>query len=142
MIDSPYILYEGKVYRVHDRWDSVTIDTDLGFGIFMRITFTVVGVPYDKVSDELKSAAMHCMVVLLGGKRVIVKTNRPPRQHSSITRASIFLDEYVNEPPEGVMGVPTEGSQPRLEVGEYMQWLAQYDYDVRKVRATLNGRKR
>jgi len=135
--------YRGRVDYVETRWDRLLILLDLGFGHHVQMRFAVDGVPYQDVKAMQKKDARHCMVVLVGGKKVLVQANAASPANADVAPyARVYLDERVAEPPDGTMIIPHRTSQPLLCVGDAMAAIASRGFSVDYVKQILNGRKR
>ncbi len=132
----PTRLYLARTVRVIS-FNALEVDIDLGFGVRTRRRVRVEGVDQLGVPAPMQRLAYHCLVVLVGGKRLLVQIDNPRMEGSILGR--VFLDERVYHNPEGMASVPGLDAE-RLEVGLYFNWLAGRKFDVTVVRRTLNGR--
>ena len=129
-------LFPAKTARIHTP-DCIEAKIDLGFGITVDRRILVDGI-YGKGSKLLGyDEAKHCMIVLIGGKKLLIETLDPP-VHGPV-RARVFLDEQINERAVG-MSKPHGLDSPRLELSAFWAWLASRDFSVDDVRAVLNGK--
>jgi hypothetical protein len=116
------------------------IEAHMDFGIKVERAIALDGFSLSDFPEEMRSNAMHCLVVLLGGKRLIVN---PSAQHHHITVAHLYLDEKLRGPvpPVGMEMVPGT-NDTRLEVGTYFRSLRTSAFAVDEVKLMLNGAKR
>lgn len=88
--------------------------------------------------DTMPANAMHALVVLLGSKRIFVEMDRDATSSVAMS-ATIYLHENVRNGTPGLRPVLDAATRPLLHVGEFLAWLAEYRFDVARVRAALNG---
>lgn len=115
---------------------------DLDFGISIERTFVIEDLPVEGMSEELALRAKHCLIVLAGGKRLIVRPDPRLRDRWEFLRsipARVYLLERVAGRPVGYVETLTEASGPALELAPYLTWLSLQDFDVDLVKETLNG---
>lgn len=135
--------FRARTVRVHSP-NRIEVDLDLDFGSRLKRTFLIEGLVLNDVPEALRQDAKHCLVVLVGGKNLVVRPN--PRERDrwhriSDLHARVYLrDVDVHGEPVGYVpgGVP-ESSGPVLEVGPYMSWLQSQGFDVERVKETMNG---
>ena len=131
----PSRLHHARVVRVRSL-NCLEVDLDLGFGISVMKRIVLEGVDYRGIPKALRSDAKHCLVVLLGGKRVVVHTDQSKQDGFILGR--VYLDERVYGKPEGLT-VPFGLTEPMLEVGAFYTWLAGKEFDVHLVKVAING---
>lgn len=135
--------FHAKTLRV---WtiNRVEAIVDLDFGVTIRKSFTIDGLALgDALSEDVRARAVHCLVVLIGGKRLIVQPDPRSRDRWGSMReiaARVYLAEKVNGSPIGYTENLPEASGPVLELAPYVSWLAQQQFDIDLVRETMNGR--
>ena len=134
----PTKLYAGRTIRVHSL-NCVEIDLQLGFGVSVRKSILLEGVQPKTIPRRLASGAKHCLVVLLGGKRVIVHVDDHRKDGFLVGR--VYLDEKVYGDPVGMLE-PFGLAKTLLEVSTFYAWLADREYDIAQVKAVLNGNGR
>lgn len=120
----------------------IETELDLDFGIRLRRTFLLDGFEVHAAVGEARNRAKHCLVVLAGGRSLVVRPDPRLRDrwHGGVDlRARVFLCERVFGRPVGYMQSVTEAQGPALELGPYMSWLASTDFDVEVVKDLLNG---
>lgn len=79
--------------------------------------------------------AMQCLIILCGGKRVILETNADTHDFHVTARVGV----RAKHPPDQAKW-NTDAHGPLLDVGRMMKMLAdQNDYDASTVRSALNG---
>lgn len=118
----------------------VIIDFDLWFGIHGHKRVIIEGIDVGRVNAAQRGHAQHCLVVLLGGKRLLVKVADPRVDGSVLGR--VYLDEKVYHKPAGLVEVSDllGDNRERLEIGTYFDALIACNFDVGFVHKTLNGK--
>lgn len=114
---------------------------DLEFGVQIRRSFVVDGVEAP-VGEFMRERAKHCMVVLTGGKRLILRPDPRVRDQWQYLRdipARVFLAERVVGKPIGYIDSMAEAGGPVLELTPYLKWLASEGFDIDLVREALTG---
>jgi len=137
--------FRGRTVRVQTA-NRVEVDLDLDFGLRLKRTFLLEDFSLQDVPEEKRSDAKHCLVILVGGKNLVVRPDPRTRDkwHSlADLRARVYLRERVFGNPVGFVeqGV-SEAGGPVLEISPYMLWLAERGFDVEDVKATMNGSRR
>ena len=127
-----------RTIRVHSL-NCVEIDLQLGFGVSVRKSILLEGVQQKGIPRRLAANAKHCLVVLLGGTRVIVHVDDHRKDGFLVGR--VYLDEKVYGDPAGMME-PFGLGKKLLEVSSFYAWLADREYDITRVKAVLNGNGR
>jgi hypothetical protein len=133
-------LYNARTVRVYSH-DSIVADIDLGFGAHVHRRVFIAGVPA-RVQMGVKNEAYHCLVVLLGGKNLLLEVSATPSDQPFC--AKVYLDERVHGSPVGMTcpsGATVSPDNLRLDVGAYYVWLGQRGYDLGVLKETLNGRR-
>jgi len=137
-------IFHGKTLKVHSI-DRVEVMLELDFDFFARKVFSLVLEfdPEDLEEDDY-SRAQHCLVVLLGGKRVMVEPEIAVREQwgrRSDIPSRVFLTERVHGTPIGYTeGLPGH-NDPVLDVAPFYNSLFPA-FDVQAVKSVLNGRGR
>jgi len=131
----PPKLYHGKTIRVLS-FNNIEAQVDLGFGVSVQKRVYIEGIDRELIKSMSK-AATHCLVVLLGGKRILLHVQKPDAEGQIIAR--VYLNERVYHDPEGFV-TPAGVDKPMLEIGIYMPWLAGQGFDIATVKRTLNGK--
>ena len=134
-IDLPSRVYKAKTVRVSSV-NSLLVDLDLGFGIHAHRTVYLEGVSVGSVPAPLRKNAMHCLVVLLGGKRLLLRTTDAQKVDGVLAR--VYLAEKVYGNPVG-LSVPYGFDDALLDVSEFYLSLRTNGYDVSGVKSILNG---
>lgn len=89
----------------------------------------------DDTFPTTNSEAMQCLIILCGGKRVILETNADAHEFHITARVGV----RAKHAPEQTKW-NTESHGPMLDVGRMMKLLSdRNDYDASAVRAALNG---
>lgn len=136
-MDSTTRLYHGRTIRVCST-DCIEADIDLGFGSHVHRRVLIEGLDRKAVQERMRSKAKHCLVVLLGGKRLVLQTAEPKVEGMTLCR--VFLDEQVYGEPEG-MCIPFGMRSEMLEVGTFMSWVGHCGFDIDDVKNVLNGKR-
>lgn len=131
----PPRLLSGRTVWVHSA-NCVEIALDLGFGITAQKAVIIEGVQNRDIPTDLKSEAKHCLVTLLGGKRVLVLCETHRKDAQLLGR--VYLNEKVYGDPVG-LAAPYPLNVPLLEIGTFFNWLSTTKYDIQRVKAVLNG---
>lgn len=124
-------VYHGRTVRVL-ALDRVLVALDLGMHVALDRVFSIAGIDQDRVPPALRTEALHCLVVLLGGKRILVSV-----QDDDDPIAHVYLNERVRAGASGLFPVSFD-STPRLDVGLFFMSLLD-DFSVARVKAVLNG---
>lgn len=134
------ILYSARTYHVHERFDTVTIDVSFEpFFVYTRVPVRIEGVNFDNIEPGKRDDVRHALVILVGGKDILVKVQNPPSYVDGKMLARIFLDRQPKDPPSEAMQKPASHLDSRLEIGEFLAWLADFSYDTKRVQRVLNG---
>lgn len=140
----PYLLpprlYRADVVRVQ-ALDAIEVILDLNFGIHLRKRITLEGWSPQTIAPKLRSAAQHCMIVLLGGKSILVLTDDTNRNDTALGR--VYLAEKLAPDYTGPgLLVPPGLDKPALEVTTFLQHLSTRSFDKSDVIRLLNGAPR
>lgn len=135
MTHLPTCLFRGHTVRVKSL-DSIEVELQLGFGVSIRKAVRLEGIEAADIPGRLASDAKHCLVVLLGGKKVLVHTDEHRRGRFLVGR--VYLDERTYGDPVG-MATPFGLDVTRLDVSTFYDWLRKRSYDIKLVKAVLNG---
>lgn len=131
----PTRLLRGRTIRVASL-NSIEVELQLGFGVSIRKAVRLEGIDESSVPQHCASEAKHCLVVLLGGKHLLVHTDAHRQARTLVGR--VYLDERVYGDPVG-METPFGMDEFRLDVSVFYDWLRSQAYDIRMVKAVLNG---
>jgi len=116
---------------------TIESSVDLGFGVSIRRQFSLEGRAESYIQQKHKDLLKHAMVVLLGGKRVFIKTDGKDNKQKHTARVFLYDEVYSDE----AFILPVYGMDiKRLEVTAFLEWLAQSDYSVNKVKEVVNNR--
>lgn len=134
--------FRGRTLKIHSV-NRVEIMVELPFDICLRKIFTLdqLGFDVEQLDDDDFGKAQHALVVLLGGKKVIVEPELSQREHwghRPSLAARVYLDERVHGRPVGL----TNGilSESVLEVSPFFSWVAEQGFDLSAVKRVLNGK--
>lgn len=117
---------------------------DLDFGVQVQKTFIIDGLDDNLGVDgeQAWSAARHCMIVLLGGKKLVVRPD-PEVRHAwhrlDAIKANVYVLGTFDDHPVGYVERLPEANGPALEVGPFITWLSSQNFDVARVKEALNG---
>jgi hypothetical protein len=132
--------FVAKTVRVH-AVGVVEVSLDLDFGVRLNKLISVTDMSSSDIPDSVKSNAMHCLVVLLGGKRLIIQPD--PRTRADWGKnheieGRIFLDERVFGGPVGLTTDVSGCSSDVLDISPYFESLRANDFAVSVVKNNLN----
>lgn len=130
-------LLAARVVRVHSA-NKVELDVDLGFGVRIVRAFTLEGLDNRTVPDELATRAVHALVVLVGGKDVLI---RPESMKPEARRAGVYLNTRIFGTPVGFVADVPGLPRPILDVAAFLNWIAAQDFDIALVRDVVHGKK-
>jgi len=134
--------FKAKTVRVHSV-GAIEVLIDLDFGVSISKIVTLEGLLPSDISDSEKNKAQHCLIVLLGGKRLLIQPDPAERKfwgRKPDTRSRVFLDERIFGSPIGMTtGVAHEDGE-FLDVVPFIQSLAGTGFQVEDVKAVLNRR--
>lgn len=117
---------------------------DLDFGVQVQKTFVIDGLREDLgvETEQSFSAAKHCMIVLLGGRKLVIRPDPEARSawHKlDAIRASVYVVGSFDDHPVGYVERLSEADGPALEVGPFVTWLSSQNFDIERVKEALNG---
>lgn len=137
-IELPSRLYRARTVRV-ERLNCVEVSLDLDFGVAVKKRIIIEGITPREVPRKLHSAAEHCMIVLLGGKRLVIHVADAADKRDGIIVGRVYLAERTFGDPPGLRS-PHGLDVKLLEVGEFFQHLAAHKFDGDQVKRVLNKR--
>lgn len=117
--------------------NSLEADIDVGFGIKVtrRVKFESIGDRF--VPKDLRSRAMHALVVLCGGKDLYVQAD--PSGVEGCVTGRVFVASRVRS--DGPWMFEPYGLETKyLEVSSFMEHLKSVQFDVEEVKRVLNGK--
>jgi len=136
----------------------VSLAVTAGITVERSIRLEGLHYPSAQVSGTNYDDAMHAMIVLLGGKKLIVHLGNEAaeaikcewsqtkcvltvdcedREKPAIGR--VYLNAKVYDPPIP-LSVPFGQDKPRINVSDYFIWLSEHNFDLSLVKALLNGK--
>jgi len=140
MAESESRVYRGRTLKVVTI-NCMDVQLDLGLGVNVQKRVVIEGVgkhALSRIPHHLRQAAMHCMIVLLGGKNLLVQVaNVSTTDGCIICRVFIDAPIYVDNP---ALVIPKGFETPRLEVGKFYNWLSEGRFKVGRVKDVLNTR--
>lgn len=128
-------LRQARVVRVKSV-NQIELTVDLGFGVSSTRAFTLDDIRVADVPEERRSDAVHCLVVLLGGKRVVVQ---PENFKPTAKFARIYLAEKIYGSPVGLVQHAPGFDRSILDVSVFFQWLSGCNYSLEAVKEVING---
>jgi hypothetical protein len=134
-IELPSRLIRARTVRV-ERLNCVDVNLDLDFGVQVKKRITLEGVMPKTVDTHKRDAAMHCMVVLLGGKNLLVHVPDGVDKRDGYIMGRVYLCDKVYGNPPGLrcpFGLDTE----LLEVGEFFQYLNENGFNEEVLKRVL-----
>ena len=134
MTDLPPRLHRAKTIKV--LWPHcIEADIELDFGVHVRRVVHLEGLDAQTVPSSLVSRAKHALVVLIGGKNLIINTE--PTLNGSKVVGRLYLDVPVYGNPPG-MTIPPGLDQEMLEVSEFFLSLRKNGFNKDDVLSILN----
>lgn len=130
-------LKPARVVRVHNA-NRIEFDLDLGFGVHIHRVFSLQGFDQKQVPEAHRQAAVHAVVVLIGGKSVFVE---PENDRADCREARVYLNERIHGTPIGFVSNIPRLARPILDVSMFMAWLSDHAFDIKLVHAVINGQK-
>jgi hypothetical protein len=134
--------FKAKTTRVHSV-GAIEVLIDLDFGVSISKVITLDGLLPSDIPETEKNKAQHCLIVLLGGKKLLLQ---PDPTESNFwgrkpdVRSRVFLDERIFGTPVGMTtGVSNEDGD-FLDVVAFLKSLASDGYQVEDVKNILNRR--
>jgi len=139
-------LFSGTVRRIAgiNRIEA-TIDLPFDIAITRPIVLEDVRVKDFPSDDLLRDRAQHCLIVLLGGKNIVVvpSSYEVDRWRSKpTTLARVYLNERIFGEPVGFTPKMPGYDKPLLEVSSFYTWLRAQDFRVSEVKNVINGVRR
>lgn len=136
------MLYKAKVARVVGP-NVIEVDISLGFNLTHNACVWLNTVP-DIRDSELRDKANHCLVILIGGKKVFLDIEYPNNLKSTAQVYRALNEKNVQAFGKYVtnLGGLPGGTYPEhvLDVNRYMLHLEEVTYDVQEVKDRLiNG---
>jgi hypothetical protein len=129
-------LYAGRTVKVLST-NCIEVALDLGFGLHLNKRIVLEGIDNRSIPKKYRNAAQHALIILVGGKRLLVHVD-DTKQDGYLT-GRVYLDEKVYGEPVG-MTIPFGRETPLLEVSEFYRWLGDVEFDLKEVKAALNGK--
>lgn len=127
--------YAGHVQRVNPDGSLVGM-VEVGFNVHVAVRLQIEGLSFRGLGKVAYDAAMHCMLVLVGGKDFVALL---PYQDNTSALARLYLAARVRDPAAPGL-VQIEGCpSPVLDVAAFMVYIASNNYDVALVKRALNG---
>lgn len=129
----PSRLYNAHVHKVLSP-NCVDVEIDLNFGITLNKNIVLEGVDTRTLSDAARRAATHCLVLIVGGRDIIIHTD--DSLIDGHLKARVFLDVSGCDLPIG-MYTPFGLIDAFPEVSTIYTWAAENAFDADKVRSLM-----
>lgn len=129
----------GDVQRVH-HLNALQVRLHTGFGQTLSKRVIIESIDQQAVPPAMRTQAKKAMIVLCGGKSVLVHTDDSTGDGHILGR--VYLNEKVFDAPEGSVLVPHTLDQPMLEIGTFFQWMRDNEFDITALKNVLNGKRR
>lgn len=130
-------LFAARTVRVHAP-NVLEATLDLGFGVSITRLLRLDNVSMEGLDDEARARATHCLVVLAGGKRLIVQTDDVETYRNPID-ARIYLEERTFGKLVGQTFDMSPAINPVLELSPFVNWLGERGFEIDDVKRALNG---
>lgn len=131
----PSRIYEARTVRVL-ALNRVLVDLSLGFGVRIQRSITIEGVDSSVPSAHYKNAS-HCLVIVLGGRDLLVHTDDTTLDGH--LKGRVYIADPASEAPDGTLAVPYGLDDPRMEVGLMWKWLERTGFDPRETGRRMHG---
>ncbi len=128
-------LYQGRTAKIQTA-NVIDVDLDLTLGVMLRRSITVEGVTAATVRGQWREAT-HCMVLLAGGREVLVYTDERNRGGAAIGRVYVPGIAPTNSPVP--LEKPPGIDVACVEVSSWIRWVADFGFDDRRLRSALKG---
>lgn len=131
----PSRIYEARTIRVL-ALNRVLVDLSLGFGVHIQRSIVIEGVASSLPSTHYKNAN-HCLVIVLGGRDLLVHTD--DTLIDGCLKGRVYIADPAPSAPDGTLAVPYGLDDPRMEVGLMWQWLEKTGFDPRETGRRMHG---
>jgi len=115
------------------RFDTLNAVVSLPLNGRVLKTLRVSGMP--DVPPNFMDAAMHCMVIAVGSKNLLIEVH--PSDNNNVAVARVFTQ--CTSPPEGTMRSFLYCGKRWMDVGELFTHVARLNFSTHAIRAVLNG---
>jgi len=132
----PPRLFAAQTVRVVEP-NRLLAEIELNFGVKIRRTLQLEGIPDTFAVRSWRAKAIHALVVLAGGKKLVVHVDDA---ESEPLIGRVYLDERVHGRPAG-LECPYGLDVEMLDLSTYLLWLKDQQFDIGLVKRTLNGAK-
>jgi hypothetical protein len=112
--------------------DTAIVDIDLGFGVRVQRYVTLDSMP--TIDAKLYPTAYHAMIILLGGKRLLLRTNTEQRQE--MIRARVMVQDEFHPSVPGLTAID-ELLEPVLCVNTFFAEFIRRGYDIDFVKSAV-----
>lgn len=124
--------FAARVQRVRS-WRRLEVVFDLDFGVSVAKTLILAGLEDLDLDEAVRARARHCLVILCGGKRVLVRPDPRTRTRwgelQEIPVRVYLLDPVRGRPVGYIEALPDAEGVPALEIGPYMRGLVPCGFD-------------
>jgi hypothetical protein len=131
----PTRLYEARTIRVL-ALNRILVDLSLGFGVRIQRSLQVEGIESSVPSAQYQSA-LHCLVIVLGARDLLVHTD--DTMIDGHLKARVYLASPAENAPDGTVALPYGMDEPRMEIGLMWQWLQRTGFDPRETGRRMHG---
>lgn len=129
----------GDVQRVH-HLNALQVRLHTGFGQTLSKRVVIEGIDQKAIPPMLRTQAKKAMVVLCGGKSVLVHTDDSSEDGHILGR--VYLNEKTFDAPDGTLLTPHSLDRPMLEFGSFFRWLWDREFDIGALKEVLNGKRK
>ena len=139
-IELPPRLHRARTVRVQS-FNCIEVDLELDYGVSIRKRIVLEGIQRSLVPEYRQKTAMHALIVLVGGKNLIVhiEPSNTTKMTDGYIPGRVYLAEKVHGEPEG-MAIPHGLDEELLEVSLFYLWLLKRDFDMSLIKEVLNGK--
>ncbi len=124
----PTKLYQARTVRVMNL-NCVLVDLSLNFGVTISKNIVVEGIDGHAVPQARRHDAMHCLVLIVGGRDLLLHTDDSTLD--GYLKSRVYLDGTAPSYPDGTVAVPYGLDEPRIEVGLLWSWAQRNNFDPR-----------
>ncbi len=133
----PPTLRRGRTVRVLNL-NCLEASLDLGYGVSVVKNLVLEGVDTRGVPPARRSEAVHCLVLIAGGRDLIIHSADDTLRDGFI-RARVFLDVVPQAPLPAGMCSPYGMDEVLVEVSMLYGWAATTGYDPSAVREAMKA---
>ncbi len=131
----PSRIYRARATKVANL-GLLEVDLNLGFGVRVGKNLILEGVDAKTIPQARRSDAMHCLVMIAGGRKLLVHTEDDTTRDGFI-RARVYLDAVPRGMLPAGMCQPHGMEETKVEVSLLFGWAATTGFDVAQVRDVM-----